>query len=729
MNLFSGLNNEQKQAVMHVDGPLLILAGAGSGKTRVLTHRIAYLIGEKGINRSNILAITFTNKAANEMKERVEKIIGEDSKDIWISTFHSACVRILRRNIDKIGFERNFVIYDSADQKTLIKDCIKQLNLNERDFEPRAVLNAISRAKDELIDPDAYTKMNESNFRLAIIGNIYTLYQKRLRLNNALDFDDIILHTIRLLLEYEDVLRYYQYRFKYIMVDEYQDTNTAQYTLISLLAQEHRNICVVGDDDQSIYLFRGANIRNILDFEKEFPDAKVIKLEQNYRSTKTILEAAHSVIHNNTGRKDKKLWTKNDEGGKIKSFTADNEHAEALFISREIKRLHSDGKSYDDFSILYRMNAQSRVVEDTLVREGIPYKIIGGLRFYDRKEIKDVLAYLRIIQNTDDNISLKRIINVPKRGIGGTSVDRAEQIAVINEESIFKVISSSINYPELQRAKPKLDSFCKMILELRKINDQVSVAELIVKVIEASGILTALEKENSIEANTRIENIKELISVALEFDSQEDTGGLEGFLAQISLVSDIDGLEEETDSVVLMTLHSAKGLEFPVVFITGMEEGVFPSYRSVTDEVQLEEERRLCYVGITRAKETLYLLNARSRTLFGNTSYNSASRFKKEVDVSLTQDLNVNPTNVNSTRESRNFGGFGSKITAVAQPSLKSESLEFDFSVGDMVVHRKFGVGTITSIEEEQDDFKVEIQFRKTGMKRLMAKYANLVKL
>jgi len=721
MDLLKGLNKEQKEAVMHTEGPLLILAGAGSGKTRVLTHRIAYLIKEKNVNPGRILAITFTNKAANEMKERVEGILGETAKDMWISTFHSACVRILRRHIDRIGFKRNFVIYDSADQKTLIQDCMKEINVNERLYDPKAVLNAISRAKDELIEPDRYMKMNESDFRSRVMGEIYALYQKKLRLNNALDFDDILFYTIKLFIENNDVLQLFQNQFRYIMVDEYQDTNTAQYHLVSLLAQKHRNICVVGDDDQSIYLFRGANIRNILDFEKEFKDCRVIKLEQNYRSTQTILKAAYSVIRNNKERKDKKLWTQNIEGEKIKSFEGDNEHAEAVFVASEIKHLCSKGKNYRDFAVLYRMNAQSRVIEDTFIREGIPYKIVGGLRFYDRKEIKDVLAYLRVIQNPGDTISLKRIINTPRRGIGSTTLERAEEIASINEDSIYNVIRSSNLYPELQRASSKLDSFCNMIEEFTGMKDQIPVSELIGRVIEVSGLLSELEKEDTIEANSRIENIKELISVALEFEAQENSGGLEDFLAQISLVSDIDGFSDKEDSVVLMTLHSAKGLEFPVVFITGMEEGVFPSYRSVAYETQLEEERRLCYVGITRAKELLYLVNAKSRTLFGSTSFNLVSRFKEEVDSMLLEDANRT-----SSKGSVFTGGFAANGFI---KQTKNEKPNFDFCEGDMVVHRKFGVGIIVSIEEVEDDFKVEIQFRKSGMKRLMAKYANLVKL
>lgn len=712
MKLLEGLNKQQKEAVVYGDGPLLVLAGAGSGKTRVLTHRIAYLIKERKVNPENILAITFTNKAANEMKERVSELLEKQSYSMWISTFHSACVRILRRYIDKVGFDRSFVIYDSSDQKTLIKDCLRELNIDDKSFQPKSIINTISRAKDEIIDPDSFKKMHESDYRMSTIGDIYTLYQKKLKQNNALDFDDIILHTIRLFMDNKHILKYYQQQFRYILVDEYQDTNTAQYTLISLLAHEHRNLCVVGDDDQSIYGFRGANIKNILDFEKEFKDCKTIKLEQNYRSTQTILNAAYSVISNNMGRKAKKLWTQNFKGEKVKSFEADNEHSEAEFISAQI--LHSK-RNYRDFAILYRMNAQSRVIEDTFIRGGIPYRIVGGLRFYDRKEIKDVLAYLRVIQNPDDDISLKRIINVPKRGIGNTTVGRLENIAVQRSESIYQVIMKASQFSQLHRAESKLYKFSHMIDEFRQERNKSSVPDLIGKVIERAGILPELNKQNTIESNTRLENIRELVSVAQEFEVQEDVEGLEDFLSQVSLVADVDSFVEQDDSVVLMTLHSAKGLEFPVVFLVGMEEGVFPGYRSVTDETRLEEERRLCYVGITRAREALYVVNARSRTLFGSTSFNMVSRFKGEIGELLMEDMN--------RVTQRQYDNSMQRDISI------EDGKESKYKKGDMVVHRKFGVGTITLVEQEKDDLKLEIEFRKAGMKRLMAKYAKLVKL
>lgn len=1098
MDLLKGLNKEQKEAVLHTEGPLLILAGAGSGKTRVLTHRIAYLIKEKDVYPSSILAITFTNKAAKEMKERVARILGDVAQDMWISTFHSTCVRILRKDIDKLGYDKSFVIYDSADQQTVIKSCLKELNLNDKNFPPRSVQEMIGKAKDELVDAKMYTRMYAADFRMSKIASIYELYQKKLKQNNALDFDDIIMCTVRLFHEYPDVLEYYQRKFKYIMVDEYQDTNTAQYMLVSLLAQRHKNLCVVGDDDQcviegtnisttkgdikvecanekdtlicasgrgevltgsiekkikktyeglvvriktktgkeirttpnhigfarlnshsgvyyvylmykkgkgyrigqtqgvrsrkgeivnglfvrlnqehgdkmwilkvcpnkeeaayfeqlysfrygipttvfhntgrelslsqeyidrmfkeidterlvprlmkdlvvfeeyphhvcnavirgqtarqiinitafggrktgndagwcshriclntsgdelksrvtscslpvrngnrstwrieterkeydeadnyarkivgidenleivkkarlteglsymympaahmkptmsipvfengkivddiikevefekfsghvydisvphfrqyigngivihnSIYGWRGANIRNILDFEKEFKNCKTIKLEQNYRSTKTILDAANSVIKNNYGRKNKKLWTDNSDGGRIVNCVGGNEHDEAHYVANEIQKLISaESRQFKDFAVLYRMNAQSRVVEEMLMREGIPYKIVGGLRFYDRKEIKDVIAYLRVIQNPSDDISLKRIINVPKRGIGGTTVDHAEGIAARRSISIFSIISSATEVPELQRASTKLDNFVRLINSLRVDKDNLTVSDLMEAVIERTGIMSELQQENTVEAETRIENIKELISVALEFEQQSEEQGLEEFLAHVSLVSDIDNVEEEQDNVILMTLHSAKGLEFPVVFMVGMEEGIFPSYRSFSEESELEEERRLCYVGITRAREKLYLTNAFSRTLFGKTECYSTSRFLKEIPDELVENPFQKEKKV--AKSARDFFGESSfPRTFNLQTGLKSASAHearkgtagVNFSVGDNVEHKKFGVGVITSVEEEGGDYKLEIQFKSAGMKRLMAAFANLKKV
>ncbi|NLC69153.1 MAG: DNA helicase PcrA [Clostridiaceae bacterium] len=644
MDLLQPLNNEQRKAVTHTEGPLLILAGAGSGKTRVIAYRIAYLIKEKGVHPGNILAITFTNKAADEMKERINSLVGEVSEYMWISTFHSACVRILRRDIDKIGFNKNFVIFDTPDQQMVIRDCLKKLNLDEKMYAPASVLSSIGRAKDEMLTPDEFLKIYEGDFRMRTTAKIYKLYQDTLRQNNALDFDDIIMYTVKLFQEHPPVLSYYQNKFRYIHIDEYQDTNTAQYHLVSLLARLHRNLCVVGDDDQSIYGFRGANIRNILDFEKEFKNVKVVKLEQNYRSTKTILDAANNVIKNNTGRKTKVLWTDNDKGCKIRFYQGYDEHDEAHFIALQINRsVNLKEKSYGSFAVLYRINAQSRVIEETFIREGIPYRIFGGLRFYDRKEIKDILAYLRLIQNFNDNYSFKRIINVPRRGIGNATVEKLENIAGHEKCSLFEAIELARKDAGFKRVMSNLARFRDMILDLAKLKESMPVSSLISEVIEKSGITSELRDENTAEAQSRIENIRELVSAALEFEqkSSEKGGekGLDAFLEHVSLVADIDNLEEGNDSVVLMTFHSAKGLEFPVVFMAGMEEQVFPGYRSLYNKSELEEERRLCYVGMTRAKEELYMTCTNYRTLFGKTSYNMVSRFVEEIPGKLLENL------------------------------------------------------------------------------------------
>lgn len=741
MCLLEGLNTQQKDAVVYKEGPMLILAGAGSGKTRVLTYRIAYLVKERGISPWNILAITFTNKAANEMKERLATLLGEKFDQMWVGTFHSICVKILRRDIEKIGFTRDFTIFDAEDQQKIVAECLKELNINEKNFPVRSLLSFIEKAKDELIEPETYEKMYASDFRMKKVASVYSLYQKKLKQNNALDFDDIILFTIKLFLDNPPVLEYYQRKFMYIMVDEYQDTNTAQYHLISLLAQKSRNLCVVGDDDQSIYGWRGANIRNILDFEKEFKDCKVVKLEQNYRSTQTILDAANNVIKNNTGRKSKRLWTENPRGSRIKHYEGTDEHDEALFVAEEIKRLiNLEQRKYRDIAVLYRMNAQSRVLEEMLMKEGIPYRIFGGLRFYDRKEIKDVVAYLRVIQNPADSVALKRIINTPRRGIGNATVETAENIANQRNLSIFAVISAASGIPELQRAASKLESFTSMINEFILLKDKVKVSELISKVIDKSGILAELKNENTPEAQSRIENIRELISVALEFENMSEDQGLMAFLAHVSLVTDIDNLEEERDHVVLTTLHSAKGLEFPVVFMVGMEEGVFPGYRSIFSEEELEEERRLCYVGITRAKHKLYFTNTYCRTLFGSTSYNRVSRFLREIPPELMESKSLKESNIFKESDAYAFrksgeeyknGSFtlvkGSKPfvlnTASGNGGLDS------FKVGDIVEHGKFGTGEIISVESENSNLELEIKFQNYGVKRLLAAYANLKKL
>ena len=743
MDLLEGLNKEQREAVLHGDGPLLILAGAGSGKTRVLTHRIAYLIKEKNVHPASILAITFTNKAAKEMRERIDKLVENNSDYIWVSTFHSMCVRMLRRDIDKIDYDKNFVIFDYADQQTVIKDCLKELNLNDKNYPPKSMLEMIGRAKDELITPDIYSKMYAQDFRMSKIAEIYELYQKKFKQNNALDFDDIIMLTIKLLLENPQVAEYYQRKFRYILVDEYQDTNTAQYSLISILAQEYKNLCVVGDDDQSIYGWRGANIRNILDFEKEFKDAKVIKLEQNYRSTQTILDAANYVIKNNLGRKNKSLWTDKKGGDKIKYLECSNEHEEAFLVANEIKRLNSEkNRPYKDFAILYRVNAMSRVIEEMFIREGISYKIFGGLKFYDRKEIKDVLAYLRVIQNPGDNISLKRIINEPKRGIGNVTVDTAEQLANKRGVSIFTIISSAQDIPELSRAWTKLDKFVSLINSFRVQSQIMTASEMIGEVIERTGILSGYEQENTVEAQTRIENIKELISVAMEFENENEEKSLMDFLAHVSLVSDVDTMDEDSDYVTLMTLHSAKGLEFSIVFMVGMEEGIFPGYRSMTSETELEEERRLCYVGITRAMESLYMTSTFTRTLFGNTTFNRASRFVNEIPEEYFEgnaNENKGKTVNNSTamgQKPKNKkvaadGGFDPTVSfnAASFKAPQNKGCTEVLDVGDQVRHKMFGEGIITHKEKDGDDFMLKIHFKGKGMKRLMAGYAKLEKI
>ncbi len=637
MNYLEKLNPEQRDAVLHTEGPLLILAGAGSGKTRVLTFRIAYMIEEKGINPWNILAITFTNKAAQEMKERVGQLIGS-TQDMWISTFHAACARILRRDIEKLeGYKSNFVIFDTKDQESVIKECLKELNLNEKNFPFKAVSATISNAKNQLEDPNRFYQKSMHDIKMRKTAEIYMLYQKKLKKNNALDFDDILMKTVELFTLHPDLLSYYQNKFKYIMIDEYQDTNYCQYRLVSLLAKEHKNLCVVGDDDQSIYSWRGADIGNILNFEKDFPSAKVIKLEQNYRSTQTILDAANSVIKNNFGRKSKKLWTENETGGSIIFYNALDEWGEAHFISSEIKQ-HQDnyGKKLNDFAVLYRTNAQSRVIEEAFMSNGIPYRIIGGFKFYDRKEVKDVIGYLRLIQNPDEDVSLKRVINIPKRGIGNTTLEAIENYARQNDESLFEALLSIDEIEGVsKKARGNINEFVKLISGLMAAAEIKPPSAVLKELLDKSGFLESLEKEGDEESQSRAENIRELLSATLEFESKNPTAKLQQFLEQMALMSDIDNLETAAEAVVLMTLHSAKGLEFPVVFMSGMEEGVFPSQRSYFEEHQMEEERRLMYVGITRARETLYLTAAFERTIFGSTTYNIVSQFIKEIPKDL----------------------------------------------------------------------------------------------
>lgn len=744
------LNPEQLEAVKTTEGPLLVIAGAGSGKTRVLTYRIAYLIEKKKVSPYNILAITFTNKAAKEMKERVENLVTQVAKDIWISTFHSSCVRILRRDIDKLGYDKNFVIFDSSDQKTLIKECQKEVNLDDKNFSYQYLISEISKAKNQLINPKDYLIQNQTNFRLSKVASVYTLYEKKLKENNALDFDDLIMKTTELFLNNPEVLSYYQNKFKYILVDEYQDTNTAQFMLVSLLASGFGNLCVVGDDDQSIYGWRGADMRNILDFEKAFPGAKTIKLEQNYRSTSNILNAANEVIKNNKGRKSKRLWTQNGEGEKIRFSRSNDEKEEAKSIVEQIKYMVNKGKKYSDFGILYRINAQSRIIEDYFMSEALPYKVVGGLKFYDRKEIKDVISYLRVLYNPMDNISLKRIINEPKRGIGKTAIEHVQEFA--NEKNTFcwEILKNIDVCPNVARAKNGIIEFVNVMekIKMESDNENLLVSQIISKVVNETGYIKALELEDTVENQTRIENIAELVSVAQEYEKEAVEPSLADFLENMALISDLDDTsEDEKEYVTLMTMHSAKGLEFPVVFIPGMEEGVFPGYRSMGDEAEIEEERRLCYVGITRAREELYISCARRRTLFGNTSMNKVSRFLDEIPKELMEgyekeeEQNIGNFYSNPLTEYNLYDDIGYKNKRVASTisnnyiknveghKIAVTQMHADLSVfkeGKFVMHKRFGPGVITKITPEEDDLMLEILFERSGKKRLMAKFAQL---
>ena len=638
-NMLDKLNERQKEAVLATEGPVLVLAGAGSGKTTVLVNRIAYMISEKHIRPWNILAITFTNKAAREMKDRIERLLGDTAKDMWIGTFHSVCVRILRSCIDLLGYSRDFVIYDTADTKTVMKECLRELDIDEKSFPVRNVLSIISNAKNDLMDAATFENVYKSDYRMSIIAKIYYRYQTKLRKNNAVDFDDIILNTVKILSENPDVLSKYQDKFQYILVDEYQDTNNSQYLLINLLAQANRNLCVVGDDDQSIYKFRGANIGNILNFEDDYSDVQKITLDQNYRSTQNILDAANSVISNNKGRMGKSLWTSNGDGNKVFVYTGTNEYDEARYIARQIKKHFDEQGSFSDCAILYRTNAQSRVIEEMLMRESVPYKVLSGLRFYDRKEIKDIIAYLRVVYNPNDDVSLARIINEPKRKIGNATLEKARNIAREKETSLYDVISNADDYPEFKTAIKKLLSFSEIIQSLIKLKDTVTIEELTGRILNDTGYMPALVMEDTTESKTRIENLGEFISVITEFEKNEETGNTLGeFLENISLVSDIDGYDENEDSAVLMTIHSAKGLEFPIVFLSGLEEGLFPGMRSMESDDDIEEERRLCYVAITRAKEQLYITKTISRTIHGKTMPTTASRFFKEIPVEYLED-------------------------------------------------------------------------------------------
>lgn len=736
MNLDT-LNPAQREAVEKTEGPVLILAGAGSGKTRVLTTRIAYMINEKNINPSNILAITFTNKAANEMRERVEETLGSDTKEMWISTFHSCCVRILRKHINKIGYNRSFVIYDSSDQLTLVKDCLRELNLSDKVFEPRMVLSVISSAKDKLYTPKKFKEINQHDTRLSKIAEIYALYQERLKRSSGLDFDDLIFKTVELFNKDGEVLNYYKMRFLYIMVDEYQDTSKAQYELIKLLAKEHQNICVVGDDDQSIYGWRGADIRNILEFEKDYDNVHIVKLEQNYRSTQVILDTANAVISNNVERKRKKLWSDKKDGEKIKVNVSYDEVDEADFVCSQISKLVGEGKKYSDFAVLYRANAQSRAVEDCLNRYQIPYNIYGGTKFYERKEIKDLIAYLRVIQNPQDDISLKRIINVPRRGIGLKTIEKVEDRASLKQESMYSVLIDIENNSDLStKARKSISEFVDIIGSLRVMKEAYSVSKLIEKVLETTLYIEELAKENNEESKDRIDNLKEFVSIAIEFEQNNEEKDLEAFLTSISLTMETSE-DEEDDKVSLMTIHTSKGLEFPVVFLIGMEEGLFPISRSLRsmNESEIEEERRLCYVGITRARDILYMTLTQKRTLYGKTSSSISSRFMEELPKHCLERLNQPKNELTYSKANYNvldkhtkkyMNSFNKSIVAknINATIKKQDDIDkdLDIKVGAKVHHPKFGIGTVVSVVGSD----ITIAFDNNGIKKINKEYTTI---
>ena len=750
MAVYDTLNKPQKEAVFHTEGPLLILAGAGSGKTRVLTHRIAYLIEEKGVNPWNILAITFTNKAAEEMRQRVDSLVGIGAESIWVSTFHSMCVRILRRYIDRLGYDNRFTIYDTDDQKTLMKEVCRKTDIDTKRFKERMLLSVISSAKNEMILPEEFELNAGGDFVQLKIAKVYKEYEAQMRANNALDFDDLLVKTVQLLETQPDVRENYQERFRYIMVDEYQDTNTVQFRLVSLLAGKYRNLCVVGDDDQSIYKFRGANIRNILDFEKEFSDAKVIKLERNYRSVGNVLEVANSVIRNNKGRKEKTLWTDNEKGEKIRLRQFDTAYDEAQFIAEDIKDETAQGANYSDHAVLYRTNAQSRLLEEKFVAMNIPYKIVGGINFYSRREIKDVLSYLKTIDNGKDDLAVRRIINVPKRGIGLTTINRIQESAAARGIGFYDALSAPDLIPGIGRSASKLDSFAALIEYFKGRSEESGVTDLLTEVIEKTGYTESLEADDPEELEARVQNIDELVSKAAVYEeSCSDRGErptLSGFLEEVALVADIDSVAEDRDYVILMTLHSAKGLEFPHVYLAGMEDGLFPSYMSISgdDPEELEEERRLCYVGVTRAEEKLTLTCARMRLVRGERQYNSMSRFIKEMPSALidtgkreggfSQNVSLGEKRTYSSEVS------GYKRSAYAQKpafaaiqkgsglmAKKSEGLSY--GVGDRVRHVKFGDGTVTEIKEGGRDYEVTVQFDTAGVRKMFALFAKLIKI
>ena len=774
------LNEMQRKAVLKTEGPVLILAGAGSGKTRVITNRIAYLIEECGVNPWNIMAITFTNKAAGEMRERVDDMVGFGSESIWVSTFHSTCVKILRRYIDRIGYDNSFTIYDTDDQKSVMKDICKRLQIDTKNLKEKTILGYISSAKNEMVSPQSYMKMNQSDYHMSKVAQAYVEYQETLKKNNALDFDDLLVLTVELFKNCPDVLGYYQERFKYIMVDEYQDTNTVQFELISLLAEKYKNLCVVGDDDQSIYKFRGANIRNILDFERVFPDTAVIKLEQNYRSTGNILDAANEVIKNNRGRKDKKLWTDKEDGELISLKTFDNGFMEAEFIAKDIRDGVEAGEvTYNDCACLYRTNAQSRLIEEKLIQNNIPYKLIGGVNFYQRKEVKDMLAYLKTIDNGRDDVAVKRIINIPKRGIGATTLGRVEEYALSNNLSFFEALMDCERIPGLGKAVSKINEFVNFIRVQRSKLGYNSLKEILESIMKDTGYIEELKTENTEESLARIENVEELLTKIVTYEESTDESTLAGFLEEVALIADIDSLENSSDYVVLMTIHSAKGLEFPRVYLSGMEDGVFPSYMCLNsdDPTDIEEERRLCYVAITRAMKKLTISCARARMLRGETQYNKMSRFVGEIPGYL---LDKGATTGKTSVGAGSFGGFGSsggfssgvktgssyttsgrgmsaadlfrtsafdkpKTSIMSKPafgsSLSSKPATLskgseiskadglDYGVSDRVKHIKFGVGTVTAINDSGRDYEVTVNFDTAGPKKMFASFAKLKKI
>ena len=761
MSIYDTLNEPQREAVLHTDGPLLILAGAGSGKTRVLTHRIAYLIDERGVNPWNILAITFTNKAAEEMRQRVDSLVNFGAESIWVSTFHSACVRILRRFIDRLGYDNRFTIYDTDDQKTLMKEVCRKVDIDTKVYKERNLLAAVSSAKNEMILPDEFELNAGGDFGQLKIAKVYREYEAQLKANNALDFDDLLVKTVQLLETQPDVLEYYQERFRYIMVDEYQDTNTVQFRLVRLLAGKYRNLCVVGDDDQSIYKFRGANIRNILDFEHEFPDAHVVRLEQNYRSTGNILNAANGVIRNNRNRKEKTLWTDNGNGEKIQLRQFDTAFDEAEYIAEDIKKEVQEGASYNDSAVLYRTNAQSRLFEEKFIAMNIPYKIVGGINFYARREIKDLLAYLKTVDNGQDDLAVRRIINVPKRGIGLTTINRIQESADERGIGFYEALLAPELIPGVGRSASKLDSFAALIEYFKGQTEKESITDLLREIIEKTGYVESLEAEDKVEAESRIENIDELVNKAAAYEEDcQDRGeeaSLSGFLEEVALVADIDSLDEDQDYVVLMTLHSAKGLEFPHVYLAGMEDGLFPSYMTITsdDNEDLEEERRLCYVGITRAEEKLTLTCARRRMVRGETQFNKMSRFIKEIPMELIDTGNrkieegtqIPVQNTYShAKEAFRARPFASQFSASQssgkttgkQPFsslqkgsqiLAGKSGSLSYQVGDRVRHTKFGEGTVLEIKEGGRDYEVTVEFDSAGVRKMFAMFARLVKV